>query len=94
MMQIDKQLIERVAQNARIALTDKEKERFVKEFAEILDAFSVVAAAPSSDKMSVHPQPIMDVMREDKPHQCLSQQDALSNTQHKKDGYFKGPRAL
>jgi len=93
-MNVDKKLIESVAANARIALTDKEKERFVKDFNDILDAFSIVAGAPVSDAMSVHPEPVVNVTRDDKPTPCLSQDAALSNTQHKKDGHFKGPRAL
>jgi aspartyl-tRNA(Asn)/glutamyl-tRNA(Gln) amidotransferase subunit C len=93
-MNVDKTLIEKVAQNARISLSEKEKEKFVKEFAEILEAFSVVAEAPVAAVPSVHPQPIADVMRDDVPAACLSQEEALANTKHKKDGYFKGPRAV
>lgn len=93
-MNVDMKLIESVAANARIALSDKEKGRFVKEFKDILEAFSVIAAAPVGDAMSVHPEPVVDVVREDVPSPCLSQEDALRNTPHKKDGYFKGPKAL
>jgi aspartyl/glutamyl-tRNA(Asn/Gln) amidotransferase C subunit len=93
-MNVDKALIEAVAVNARIALSEKEKERFVKDFKEILEAFSIVSSAPVSDRISVHPEPVVDVMRSDEPHTCLTQEAALRNTQHKKDGYFKGPRAL
>ncbi|MEK6822774.1 MAG: Asp-tRNA(Asn)/Glu-tRNA(Gln) amidotransferase subunit GatC [Nanoarchaeota archaeon] len=93
-MKIDKALIESVARNARITLSEKEKERFVKEFAEILDAFSIVAQAPASDVASVHPTPVVDVTRADTPTACLSQDEALSTTQLKKDGYFKGPKVL
>ena len=93
-MMIDKALIESVARNARITLSEKEKERFVKEFAEILDAFSVVAQAPVNDVASVHPTPVVDVTRPDTPTTCLTQEQALSMTQHKKDGYFKGPKIV
>lgn len=93
-MNVDTRLIESVAANARIALSDKEKERFVKEFKDILEAFSVVAAAPVGDVLSVHPGPVVDVVRKDVPVPCLSQEDALRNTSHRKDGYFKGPKAL
>ena len=40
-MKIDKELIENVAKLARLELTDKEKELFVKDFKDILDSFSV-----------------------------------------------------
>ena len=93
-MKIDERLIEDVARNARIALSEEEKRRFVKEFKEILDAFSVIAQSPTDASPSPHPQPVVDVMRPDEPGVCLSQDQALANTTHKKDGYFKGPRAL
>jgi len=35
-----------------------------------------------------------NVLREDKEEKCLSQKEALSLTEHKKDGYFKGPKAV
>ena len=93
-MKIDKKVIEDVAKNARLNLSEAEKERFIKEFNEILDAFSIVASAPVSDKASVHPEPILDVVREDVQTPCLTQDEALANTKHQKDGYFKGPKAV
>ena len=36
---INKELIEHVAEVARLKLTEKEKEQFVKELKEILDSF-------------------------------------------------------
>jgi Asp-tRNA(Asn)/Glu-tRNA(Gln) amidotransferase C subunit len=34
------------------------------------------------------------MLREDKVEKSLSQEVALANTKLKKDGYFKGPRAV
>jgi aspartyl-tRNA(Asn)/glutamyl-tRNA(Gln) amidotransferase subunit C len=93
-MKVDDALIEAVAKNARLTLTPDERKRFAKEFKEILDAFSIIASAPVADEASTHPFPIQDVTRDDKPKPCLTQEQALANTQHKKDGYFKGPKAL
>ncbi len=93
-MKVDDALIEAVAKNARLTLTSEERKRFAKEFTEILDAFSLIASAPAADEPSTHPFPIRNVAREDEQQPCLSQDEALANTQHKKDGYFKGPRAL
>ena len=93
-LKVDDALIEAVAKNARLTLTPDERKRFAREFAEILDSFSHIASAPAADEPSTHPFPIRNITRKDEPQPCLSQEDALANTQHKKDGYFKGPRAL
>ena len=93
-MNVDDALIDAVAKNARITLTPDERKRFAKEFKDILEAFSVIASAPAADEASTHPFPIQNVMRADEPKPCLSQEEALRNAAHKKDGYFKGPKAL
>ena len=94
-MKVDKELIENVATVARLELSVKEKEKFVKEFKEILDAFSTIDEIDTSKvKSSFQPVELKNMTREDKIEDSLSQEEALENTDHKKDGYFKGPRAV
>jgi len=94
-MKVDKELIENVAKVARLELSEKEKEKFVKEFKEILDAFSAIDKADTKNiKNSFQPFELKNMAREDKVEESLSQEKALENTQHKKEGYFKGPRAV
>jgi aspartyl-tRNA(Asn)/glutamyl-tRNA(Gln) amidotransferase subunit C len=94
-MKVDKKLIEDVATVARLELDEKEKEKFVKEFKEILDAFSKIDEVDTSKvKSSFQPVELKNMERKDKVEESLSQEEALSNTKHKKDGYFKGPRAV
>ena len=94
-MKIDKALIEHVAELARLKLTDKEIESFVKDFKEILDSFSVISKADTKGaKAAFHPVELKNQMREDLVEKSLEQKEALANTEHKKDGYFKGPRAV
>ena len=94
-MKVDKELIEHVAELARLELTEEEKEKFVKDFKEILEAFSVIAKADTKGaKPAFQPVELKDQMREDKVEKSLSQEEALKNTEHKEDGYFKGPRAV
>lgn len=89
---VDEALIDAVALNARITLTDKERTKLLQDFKDILDAFSAIAEAPAAEIPAIHPELVMDVVRQDTPTPCLSQDDALRNTQHKKGGYFKGPK--
>ncbi|HHT9108777.1 MAG TPA: Asp-tRNA(Asn)/Glu-tRNA(Gln) amidotransferase subunit GatC [Candidatus Wunengus sp. YC64] len=92
---INKELIEHVAEVARLKLSEQEKEQFVKELKEILDSFSKLDEVDTKyTDISLQPVELKNMLREDKEEKCLAQKEALSLTEHKKDGYFKGPRAV
>ena len=94
-MKVDKQLIQHVAELARLKLTDKEIAKFVKELKEVLDVFSTIDRCDTKGiKPSFQPVDLKNQVREDLVEDSLSNEEALSNTEHKKDGYFKGPRAI
>ena len=94
-MKIDKALIENVAQLARLNLTDKEIETFTKELKDVLENFETISKCDTKGtKPSFQPVEIKNALREDKELACLTQELALRNTEHKKDGYFKGPKAV
>ena len=94
-MKIDKELIKHVAETARLKLTDKEIEKFLPQLKEALEYFSKLNEIKIGNiKPSFQPVEIKNVLREDKEEKCLSQEEALSLTEHKKDGYFKGPRVV
>lgn len=94
-MNIDETLIREVAKNAALKLTDAEVAAFVPQFKEIIKNFSRLDEV-DVERMAVriHPIDIADNLREDDIEPSLSQDEALSNTTHKKDGYFKGPKAF
>lgn len=94
-MKVDKELIERVAAVARLELTDQEVEKFLGDFKEILDSFSTIDKCDTKGvEPSFQPVEIDNFMREDLVEESFPQEDALKNTKNKKDGYFKGPRAV
>ena len=94
-MNVDKEFISKVAANARLELTDGEIEKFIPEFKEILDSFSSIDEVDvTNTKISVQPIEIKNRLRDDEPTECLSQEDAIKNSNHKKDGYFKGPKTI
>ena len=94
-MEINKELIEKVAKNSRLKLTGSEIKEFSKEIKEVLKNFEIIQSAPVEKlKPSFHPIEIKNVTREDKTKECLKQEEALQNTKHKQDGYFKGPKAI
>ena len=94
-MNVDEKLIKRVAENARLSLSEAEIKEFIPQLKEILENFSKLDEVDTKDvKPSFHPVEIKNAVREDKAGKCLSNEDSLKNTIHKKDGYFKGPRAV
>ncbi len=94
-MEVDRKVIEKVAETARLKLTEEEIKKFLPQLKEALEFFSQLQEVNTEGvKPSFQPVEIKNVMREDAEKQCLSQDDALSLTEHKKDGYFKGPRAV
>ena len=94
-MKVDKELIEKVASVARLNLTEAEIKKFLPQLKDILASFSKIDKVDAKGtKPSFQPVELKNRMRKDKKGKCLSQEEALSNTEHKKDGYFKGPRAV
>lgn len=94
-MKIDKKLIEHVADVARLKLTEKEINEFIPQLKEVMGAFSKLQEVNTKGvNPSFQPVEIKNVFREDVVTDSLSQEDALLNTEHKKDGYFKGPKAV
>ena len=94
-VKINKELIEHVAEVARLKLTDKEIEKFSKELKEVIETFSKLDKVDTKGiETSLQPVELKNILREDKKEECLSQEEALSLSEHKKDGYFKGPRAV
>lgn len=94
-MQVDENLIKKIASLAKIKLSEEEVKEFIPQFNEILEYFSKLNEV---DVKNIAPrfQPIeiKNAVREDKREKCLTQEEALKNTQHKKNGYFKGPRII
>ena len=95
MVEINKDIIKHVADVARINLTEKEVEEFLPQFKEILSYFSEIQEVNTDDcKISLQPVHISDAFREDEVKASLSTDEALANTEHKKEEYFKGPKAI
>jgi len=92
-MNINKELLEKIAKNARLKLSESEKEEFESQLSDILKHFQTLDQLDTKNaEPSFQPVNIPAVFREDKTGKCLTQDQALSNTKHKKDGFFKGPK--
>lgn len=94
-MNVDKELIKKVAENSRLNLTESEINEFLPQLKEVLENFKLLQKAPTNNlEPSFQPIEIKNITREDKVEEGLSQEEALRNTKHKQDGYFKGPKAI
>ena len=94
-VKIDKELIKHVAQVARLNLTDKETENFSKELKEIIGFFSKLEKVDTTDiDVSLQSVELKNSLREDKEEKSFTQKEVLSLTEHIKEGYFKGPKAI
>ena len=86
-VKIGKKLIEHVAEVARLRLTGNEIEKFSKELNEIVDVFSKLDNVDTKNiEASLQPVELKNMLREDKEEKTFSQEEALSLTEHKKDG--------
>ena len=94
-MEVDEKLLKHVAEVARLELTNEEIKEFLPQLKEVIDSFSQIQKLSTDDvKPSYHPVELKNHIREDDPKEPLSNEEALKNSAHKKDGYFKGPRIL
>ncbi|MBI4155249.1 Asp-tRNA(Asn)/Glu-tRNA(Gln) amidotransferase subunit GatC [Candidatus Woesearchaeota archaeon] len=94
-MQIDKDILNKVATISRLKLTKEEQETFLPELKEILKAFSELTNLDTSKiELSIQPLPVSNVFREDIIKKSLEQEEALLNTKHTKNGYFKAPKVI
>lgn len=92
---IDKTTLSRVAAVARLKLTDVEIEQFRTELAGILEAFEVLQKVDVKGvEPTLHPVPIENVVRDDKPENSLPVNSAMSNAEQKEGRFFKGPRSV
>jgi aspartyl-tRNA(Asn)/glutamyl-tRNA(Gln) amidotransferase subunit C len=91
-----KDTIEYISKLALINLSEEEKEKFAKQLGEIIAYFKKLNDIDTSEiEPMTHPiEGLKNVFREDIPRKSLTNEEALKNAEHKKDGYFKAPRIL
>lgn len=94
-MEVTKELIENIAKVARLNLSEEEKKNLELDLKEVLEAFEKIQEVDTENvEMSIQPVKIKNSLRNDEEKECLTQEEALSQTKNKQDGYFKGPRSV
>ena len=94
--QISKDDLESLSKLAMLNLSDEEKEKLIPQLNDIIEYFKKLNDLDTENvKPITHPiEGLKNVFREDTPSESLTNEEALKNAQHKKDGYFKAPRIL
>ena len=93
-MIIDKDLMLRVAKNARLNLSEKEIKRFEEDFRDVLDCFSVLDKVDVSDvDITLHPLNLKNTVRKDEVKASLTLDEVFKNSK-RKDNFFVGPKSL
>jgi len=94
--EFSKDTVDQIAKLALLDLKDEEKEKLAEQLNDILSYFKKLNDLDTSDiKPTIHPiVGLENVFREDVPRDCLTNEEAIKNAQHKKEGYFKAPRIL
>jgi aspartyl-tRNA(Asn)/glutamyl-tRNA(Gln) amidotransferase subunit C len=83
--------VRRVAEHARLRLTDEELDRFAGQLRVVLDAFSEIDAVDTSGvEPSYHPVAAEGVLRDDEPRRW--DWDPFLNSGHREGKHFRGPR--
>ena len=87
--------VARLADLARIQLTEEEIDRFAGEFDSIMDAVASVSEVASEDVPATsHPIAMTNVFREDVVETTLTQEQALAGAPEAQDGRFAVPQIL
>lgn len=87
--------VARLADLARIQLTDDETARLAGEFDAIMDAVASVAEVASADVPATsHPIPMTNVFRPDVVADTLTQEQALAAAPEAEEGRFAVPQIL
>jgi aspartyl-tRNA(Asn)/glutamyl-tRNA(Gln) amidotransferase subunit C len=91
-----KETLEHVSKLALLDLSEEEKEKLAKQLGDILNYFKKLNDLDTSNvEPMTHPiDGLKNVFREDIPWESLSNEEALENAKHTKDGHFKAPRIL
>lgn len=90
---IEKEEVKKVAENARINVTDEEAENLKEDFKSILQMFETLEDIDTEDtEPSFHPIDVESKTREDKPKETLKKEEVFQNTSNEEENNFKGPK--
>ena len=89
------EVVAHVAQLARLDLTHDELSLFTGQLADVLEHAADVEALELDDvPPTLHPLPIVNVLREDEARPCLDREEVLAMAPDAEGGRFRVPRIM
>jgi aspartyl-tRNA(Asn)/glutamyl-tRNA(Gln) amidotransferase subunit C len=87
--------IHRIAELARLRLTEAEAAKHEAQLARILDYMEVLGSHDLGEvQPTAHAAPVYDVWRNDEPRESFSNAEALANAPRQREGQFLMPRVV
>ena len=92
---IKKSDVEKIADLARLRLSEEEKETFRGQLEQILVYVDILNELDTDNVRSTHlHENQADVMREDRAEASLTREEALKNAPTQGDGFFRVPKVI
>ena len=88
---MDRNIVDRAAHIAHLALTEEELDRYSRDLGEILDYFEMLDGAPEADSVGFNPVEIADALRDDVPKTEVPPEECTKDMKTY-DGYIRGPK--
>ncbi len=84
-----------ISKLAKLKLTEDEIEMFQEQLGRILEYFKKLQELDTSSVEPMkHVLEVINVLREDEPKECVSQEEALKNAPKRRDGFFEVPKVI
>lgn len=90
---MEPEVVEKVAEIARLQLTETEIAEFAKDLEEVLDYFSMLDEASGAEEYEFNPVKIQDVLREDSVGQDIAS-ELLMKDMDTYEEWVRGPRLI
>jgi len=92
---VTREVVDHIAQLAKLALSEEERDRMTRELNRILAYIDEVMAVDVEGVEPLHHVLDMtNVFREDVPGPCLTREQALLNAPDRTEEYFRVPRVI
>jgi aspartyl-tRNA(Asn)/glutamyl-tRNA(Gln) amidotransferase subunit C len=94
-MPVTKKDVEKIADLARLYITEEEKEKYTVQLNVILEYMEQLNTVDTENVEPLsHPLELVNVVRKDEVKPSLSAEDALKNAPEKSGNYFKVPKVI
>lgn len=95
MAKITKESMLKIADIARLHISDEEAEKYSEQISSILSFTAKMNEVNTENvKPTINGNAIMNVLRNDEPKKYITKEDALKNATEHEDGQFKVPQIM